>query len=304
MSEGRTDGSADPRLGSIIKKGFTGSVVLLGFPHDEGVRRNGGRVGAKNGPKTFRSFLEKMGTVVNPEFSLDLRSIEISDGGDVDPDISLEDAHKELTKTASQILKSGGNDQSYPNARALLEYMNGDSIGVINIDAHLDVRPLKDGKVHSGSPFRLLLSDERFKSSSSKFCEFASQGSQCSKEHWDYVLSHDPMTRIFPLSEVKLKGIEMAFNEALAFLGDNIFVSFDLDSITSADAPGVSCPANIGLVAEDALFICLAAGKNPKVKYFDVSEFNPDVEGYRTGRLVVLMFYYFCMGVAYRKSGG
>jgi formiminoglutamase len=33
------------------------------------------------------------------------------------------------------------------------------TIAVINIDAHLDVRPLKEGKVHSGSPFRLLNED-------------------------------------------------------------------------------------------------------------------------------------------------
>lgn len=38
------------------------------------------------------------------------------------------------------------------------------SVGVVNIDAHLDVRPLKDGKVHSGSPFRLLLEDGKLTS--------------------------------------------------------------------------------------------------------------------------------------------
>lgn len=36
-------------------------------------------------------------------------------------------------------------------------------IGVINIDAHFDVRPLLDGKkAHSGSPFRQLLEDGEF----------------------------------------------------------------------------------------------------------------------------------------------
>jgi formiminoglutamase len=32
-------------------------------------------------------------------------------------------------------------------------------MAAINIDAHFDVRPLKEGKVHSGSPFRLLIED-------------------------------------------------------------------------------------------------------------------------------------------------
>jgi hypothetical protein len=77
----------------------------------------------------------------------------------------------------------GGNDQSYPNASALLakcvqdqKYRSivliyfsiykssyfilsvcGRTLLVVNIDAHLDVRPLKQQQVHSGSPFRLML---------------------------------------------------------------------------------------------------------------------------------------------------
>jgi formiminoglutamase len=38
------------------------------------------------------------------------------------------------------------------------------------------------------------------------------------------------------------------------------------------------------------------------VALFDLSEFNPDIEDYRTGRLVANMFYHFCAGVALRKS--
>ncbi len=60
----------------------------------------------------------------------------------------------------------------------------GGDIGVVNIDAHLDVRPLKDGRVHSGSPFRCLLEDKRF---TGRFAEFAAQGNQCSAEHAAYV---------------------------------------------------------------------------------------------------------------------
>lgn len=58
----------------------------------------------------------------------------------------------------SVLLSIGGsNDQSYPNVKSLLETYPSSRVGVINIDAHLDVRPLKDGKAHSGSPFRQML---------------------------------------------------------------------------------------------------------------------------------------------------
>lgn len=48
----------------------------------------------------------------------------------------------------------GSNDQSYPNFKGLVDGTGKKGFGVINIDAHLDVRPLVNGLAHSGSPFR------------------------------------------------------------------------------------------------------------------------------------------------------
>lgn len=47
--------------------------------------------------------------------------------------------------------------------------------------------------------------------------------------------------------------------------------------------------------------MCFVAGSDPRVRLFDLSEFNPAVDDYRTGRLVANMWYWFCMGVAARK---
>ena len=80
----------------------------------------------------------------------------------------------------------GSNDQSYCNAAGLLAGVGG-KIGVVNIDAHFDVRPLKEGKAHSGSPFRLLLEDPRFLEKGGKFMEFACKGASCSIAHCDYL---------------------------------------------------------------------------------------------------------------------
>lgn len=38
-----------------------------------------------------------------------------------------------------------------------------------------------------------------------------------------------------------------------------------------------------------------------QVSLFDLSEYNPEADAYRTGKLVVSMFYHFCLGVALRK---
>ena len=47
----------DPRIGHLIGKGCTAEnakVVIVGFPTDKGVRRNGGRLGAAEGPAAIR----------------------------------------------------------------------------------------------------------------------------------------------------------------------------------------------------------------------------------------------------------
>jgi len=170
-------------------------------------------------------------------------------------------------------------------------------MGVINIDAHLDVRPLKNNQVHSGSPFRLLLEDKRF--DGKYFVEFASQGNQCSAKHANFIQGKEG--RIFWLKDIKENAVQK-FTQILDSLGDNIFVSFDLDSVCARDAPGVSAPGSIGLSSEDAIQICYAAGKHPKVKLFDLSEYNPVVDEYCTGKLVVNMFYFFLAGVSERNK--
>ena len=281
----------------------------MGFPHDRGVEINGGRGGAGLGPDKFRSWLQRFGTVHNPEKDIDLSSLSIADAGDIPTEIPLATAHVLLTQKVGSILEKGGipfvvgggNDQSYPNASALLHHQAGNPVGVINIDAHLDVRPLKGGQAHSGSPFRLLLEDKRFKGKN--FIEFAAQGSQCSGEHAKYVRGKNG--RIQWLEDIQKQGPAVnGFQDSLEDLASNcssLFVSFDLDSIAGSDAPGVSCPGVLGLSARDAVSIAWEAGRHPLVSLFDLSEYNPAIEDERTGRLAVELFYYFCLGVASRS---
>lgn len=81
-----------------------------------------------------------------------------------------------------------------------------------------------------------------------------------------------------------------------------IFISFEVDSINSAFCPGVSCPSvDGGFTAEEAIEIGFISGKNKKVALMDMSEYNPAIEDYRTGRLLANVFYYFCLGVKIRE---
>lgn len=300
----------DIRLWDTIRSGISGDIVVLGFPHDQGVEINRGRIGARLGPENFRSWLQGFGMVHNPERDIDLSALSIADAGDIPAEIPLATAHIRLTQKVGSILEKGGipfvvgggNDQSYPNASALLHHHEGNPVGVINVDAHLDVRPLKDGRAHSGSSFRLLLEDNRFKGEN--FIEFGAQGSQCSEEHAEYVRRKNG--RILWLDDIQKQGPTVdSFKASLGDLAadcSSLFVSFDLDSIAGSDAPGVSCPGVLGLSARDAISIAWRSGLHPLVSLFDLSEYNPAIEDERTGRLAAGMFYNFCLGVASRKE--
>lgn len=263
-------------MGSLVKPYpetavEAGGIALIGFPFDEGCVRNGGRAGAKLGPEYFRKFLKGMGTLKNPEFDIDLSSLQVYDCGNISAS-SLEEGHQQLEDVVSDALgKSllpfvvgGGNDQSAPNGRALLRHTPIEKVSVINIDAHLDVRPREEGKVHSGTPFRELLEGGL---EGTHFCEFAVQGNQCSADHADFVKEKKGSLLWYSkISDNPLRHFQNWLDEQ----GTNdIFVSFDIDAIQSADCPGVSCPANYGLSAQDALHISRAAGRHPQVKLFD-----------------------------------
>ncbi|ORC92481.1 putative arginase [Trypanosoma theileri] len=297
--------SDDQRLGALFtaERLEDAHIVIIGFPYDEGCVRNGGRAGAAKGPEAFRTFLHKLGPINNVEFGVDASDVKLYDAGDIKAD-TLEAAHKLLETKVSEVLShgllpfviGGGNDQSAPNGRAMLRTYAGD-VGIINIDAHLDVRPrLSDGKVHSGTPFRELLEEKSF--SGNRFVEFACQGSQCSAVHVQFVKDHHG--HLAWLREVQSKGAVAALEEAFRLTGNNTFFSFDIDSVCSADVPGVSCPAAVGLSAQDAFNMCFAAGKNPHVRMMDLSELNPVVENYRSPRVAVNMLYHFVLGFATR----
>lgn len=95
-----------------------------------------------------------------------------------------------------------------------------------------------------------------------------------------------------------------AFNQLLAEFADrSTFVSFDIDSVRAAECPGVSCSSPDGFSARDAIEMMYTSGKSEYVKLVDVSEYNPIIEEYRTGRLLAMMFHSFLCGVYERKFG-
>lgn len=306
--------SNDPRLSDLIlpaSDAATADVVILGIPTDEGIRRNGGRVGAKEAPNEIRKWLGKLTPFAGPHFKRHLDEIRIADLGDI-AEGDLETMHETTLQKSSELIASGkivvalggGHDVTYPLVKGFGRAQHlPTGIGLINIDAHLDVREKKNGQHHSGSSFRLLLEEDIVKGE--HFAEIGIQSFAASKEHFNWVLQQG--ARILTFEDTTEAHLPNAFEECEIAItrGDPdfpVYLSFDMDCVGASDAPGVSAPTPIGFLAEEAYELAVAAGLSKNVRMLDIVEVSPphDIDG-RTSRLAARMIAGFLAGVANRN---
>lgn len=296
----------DPRLGGrvITSDVENVDVHIVGCPDDTGIRNVGGRTGASEGPPTLRHWLFRQTTGMNGE----LARIRIHDLGDVLPGRDIEETHDRLERMvaghahdAPVVLIGGGHDLAYASQSGILQGREG-TMAVLNLDAHLDVRPLRDGTVvTSGTPFRRLL--ERWPDRLERLVELGIQPQHNSALHFEWARAHG--VEVHTLDSLREgPGIAARLKQVLdeaASAADLVTVSVDLDAFASAYAPGVSAPPADGFRPEDVLPFIEYAGRNPRVQLLDVVELSPenDVDD-RTARLAALVIWRFLAGVAAR----
>lgn len=290
--------AADPRLGDRVGRGpgtyASAAVVILGSPQDEGVRRNGGRVGAAQGPAEIRRALYKM--TVNG-----LGELGVHDAGDVVPQATLEDTHAAQQVAVAQLLADGkrvvvlggGNDIAYPDCGALSKHA-GDVVA-FNVDAHLDVRP--NAERNSGTPYRQLLDEGLLRPH--RFFELGSQPFCNAEAHFDYL--KEKRVRVVPLTALRATGAARVVRRALreAEKAKAVFWGFDMDVVNAAEAPGVSAPNPLGLSGMELCELAALAGAEPRTRIVELSEVNPafDVDG-RTARLAAAAIWHYLAALA------
>ena len=298
----------DSRFGEAVetrrdKFGERFKAVIVGFPYDEGTVRSKGRAGSSAGPDEIRKAFYRL----TPTKSAALADAELRlfDAGNLKRHMKLEDALSKLESIVNYLLRygytpvvlGGSNDLSYADFRACDAVR--ERCGAINIDSHLDVREPSSG-ITSGTPYRMLI-DERILRGSD-FAEYGIQEFVNSREHLTYVRA--AKAQVLTLNQIRSKGNSEAFLEAYRNVSreaGSVYVSFDVDSVRSSDAPGVSAPTPTGLTAEEILECAYLAGSEMKTAMIDICEFNPtyDVDG-RTAKLAAMVAANFLAGMANR----
>lgn len=281
----------DRRLGEVVKTDLAAyaaaEVVLLGYPYDEGSRRNGARVGAAAGPHAIREQFYKL-TI------LGLEALQLFDLGDTDTAGTLEEVHARHQTLVQQVISDGkrlivlggANDVSYPDVVGLAQAMP--DLLALNIDAHLDVRA--DNPRNNGTPYRQLLVEGYL--APARFFEVGYQPSAASPVYLDYLTQVG--VQCFSRRAVQAQGIDALIGALLQTPSQAIFWGIDIDAVTAADAPGTSAPNATGLHAHELIRLAELAGADPRSRLLEISEVSPlyDLDS-RTSRLAAVAIWHF-----------
>ncbi|HEX9079495.1 MAG TPA: formimidoylglutamase [Desulfuromonadaceae bacterium] len=265
-------------------------IALLGICCDAGVARNQGRPGARNGPDAIRAALS------GQAWHLALPCYDVGNlvcaGNDLEG-LQEEQAlwvEKLLELEHFPLLLGGGHEIAFGSYLGLLRRLKrrGEAavIGVINFDAHFDMR--KSPQPNSGTSFLQIADLCREEQREFRyFCLGLSQVAN-TKALFDRARG----LGVQWLLDESLTSWDLAHAEARLtdFLAgcDVIYLSIDLDVLPLAVAPGVSAPAARGVPLEvvEHLLTWIRNEAGNRLALADIAEYNPafDMDG-RTAKV-------------------
>jgi guanidinopropionase len=226
-------------------------VALVGVPMDLGVTN---RAGARLGPRAVRE-VERIGPYNHALGVAPRGECNAADIGDVplrsrfSLDASIEDIaafYARIQKAGVRPLSVGGDHSiTYPILRGLGQDR---PLGLVHIDAHCDTMGEIDGsKFHHGGPFRQavlagVLDPERT-------IQIGIRGP--AEVFWGF--SYESGMTVLHIEDVDRLGIEAVIEKARAVVGDGpTYISFDVDGLDPAYAPGTGTPEAGGLTPREA----------------------------------------------------
>jgi len=254
MSAPRYTGIATFMRTPLVRDPSKLDIALIGVPFDGGVEN---RPGQRHGPREIRNMSSLMRAVhhvtrVNP-----YEICRVADVGDVPipSALDLERSHANITAfyrnvhAAGAVPLSAGGDHSI--SLPILRAIAADGpVGLVHIDAHTDTCDEELGSRYAhGTPFRRAVEEGLL--DTKRTVQIGIRGAQNSEEGWDFSLESG--MRVIFIEEFGELGVEQVIGEARRVIGNSpAYVSFDVDSLDPAFAPGTGTPEVGGLTTIEA----------------------------------------------------
>ena len=251
-------------------------------------------------PAAVREALAKYSSFAEST-TLDLRSISMTDLGDVDsPDFA--DGESRVANFAADLLNKhklivalgGDNSITYSLAKGLWNDVK--NIGVITFDAHHDLR---DGESNGSPIWRLIQAGLPGKNIVQiGIADFAnsSEYAERAKEHGVTVITRAEM-RSTTMPELIRRAVDIA-----GMQGRDIYVDVDVDVCDRSVAP--ACPASLpgGISADELRHGVRLITSDKRVRALDITEIDASIDSddQRTVRLAALLVLEAAAGLASR----
>jgi len=272
-------------------------IAFLGFCCDEGVKRNQGRAGAFRGPEVIKKAMASMASHLQEQSS-------IYDAGDVSClEQNLEECQAELASHVARLLShnyfpillGGGHEIAFGHFAGIHKYLKEKSkfpkIGIINIDAHFDLRSY-EVMASSGTPFRQIA--DLMKAEQHKFSYLCLGIQDFSNTKALFKTADDLGVDYLKADKVTIQNQKEVSEILTEYLSDKdyIYLSVDLDSFAAPFAPGVSAPALYGLMPEIVFSIVKQIAGSGRLLSCDIAEMNPEYDlDSRTAKLAAALIY-------------
>ncbi len=262
-------------------------AAIYGLPFDA---TNISRTGANYGPRGVREVSCQF-TTYNATLDFDLvRALHPVDCGDcaialANPAKTFARAQADigaiLAADALPVTFGGDHSITIPAARAVCEYVSDP--GLVLIDAHLDTAMDVGGEqLNHCCPITRAV-DAGF--DPHKIALVAISGWMNPRTELAYC--RDQGITVIWLEDIWERGTAKVVQEALAVAGagDGVYLSFDIDSLDAAHAPGTCCPTPGGLTTREAIELVRGVAR-PGLLGVDVVETAPSLDGTPTTSLV------------------
>jgi agmatinase len=228
-------------------------VAIVGVPYDGGTSY---RPGARLGPREVRAQSSLIRTYSYFQKVAPFDRLNVADMGDIDaPPVSIEKCYEVVESGIGAIVDAGarpiviGGDHSIslPILRALAKRHG--PLGLVQFDAHIDTwDEYFGGKYFHGTPFRRAIEERLI--DGKRFIQVGIRGPMYGEEDFEFHADHG--ITMIDIDQVKDRGIAWTVEQIRRVVTGPSYMTFDIDSVDPAFAPGTGTPEVGGLTSHEA----------------------------------------------------
>lgn len=271
-------------------------IALVGVPFDSGVTN---RTGARGGPREIRNQSGLVGPYNHQSRMSPFLAKRVADVGDVpfSTTYNLEESHKDIEsffrliarEKAIPVTAGGDHSITFPIMKAI---NTGKPVGMVHFDSHCDSGPALHGSdIQHGCPMRKVV--EAGLVDPKRTVQIGIRGT--AELLWEF--SYESGMTVIHIEDFYEMGWRKVVSEIRSIIGDEpVYISFDIDCLDPAFAPGTGTPVVGGMTSFEAQQV-LRGLRGLNVIGGDVVEVSPpyDMCGITALAGATMMFEILCL---------